>query len=79
VPLLEVLVALSEDEVSEVSKEASTALEEVSAIFDEDSSLVEILEANLFRVADTLPQAFSKKGRYLYFILIYLMLFYVEL
>jgi putative heme iron utilization protein len=62
VPLLEVLVALSEDQVSEVSTAASEAVEEVSAAFGEDSSMVEILESNLFRVAENLPSMFNRRG-----------------
>lgn len=62
VPLLEVLVALSEDEVSEVSQAACEALEAVSAAFGEDSSLVEILESNLFRVAEKLLSTFNRRG-----------------
>jgi hypothetical protein len=62
VPLLDVLVTLGEDEYSEVSKQARLALDEVSAEFGEDSSLVEILESNLFRVAEMLPSIFNRQG-----------------
>ncbi|CAB3376131.1 Hypothetical predicted protein [Cloeon dipterum] len=61
VPLLEVLVALSEDTVSEVSHAASAALEDVSRVFGDEMDLTEILEGNLYRVAEQLPSIFTKK------------------
>jgi hypothetical protein len=48
--------------VCEVSNAASEAVEAVSASFGKDSSMVEFLESNLFRVAENLPPTFNRRG-----------------